>query len=64
MSRTVTWAMVRPKLQAEMDAIRDALTTASVEAVPALQARFVVLTQVQAWFEAEALDEPISGPVV
>ena len=47
-----TWGTVRPRLERELEQIRDSLMTAKIEEVPALQAHALALQSVRAWFLA------------
>lgn len=57
--KTITWGQIRPRILAEMDGIRTALTIAAPERVPVLQARYFALDTIFTWAESERFDEPI-----
>lgn len=51
-----TWGTVRPKLDKELEQIKEALVAAKIEDVPSLQSRAQALQSVREWFEAGAPD--------
>lgn len=60
--RFTTWGTVKPKLEQELTSIANALVTARIEDVPALQARAQALMKVRDWFNAGSPDDkPIIG---
>lgn len=56
-----TWGTVRPRLERELENIRDALVSAKIEDVPTLQARALALQSVRGWFLAGA---PENKPMI
>lgn len=52
-----TWGTVRPKLERELEQIKDALIAAAIADVPTLQSRAQALQSVRDWFEAGAPDD-------
>lgn len=50
----ITWGTVKPKVDAEIERVKEDLLTAQIADVPALQIRAQVLAQVKAWFERGA----------
>lgn len=56
-----TWGTVKPRLERELEQIRDSLMTAKIEDVPALQSRALALQSVRAWFVAGA---PSDRPMI
>lgn len=57
-----TWGTVRPKLDKELEQIKDALVSAKLGDVTALQSRAQALQSVRDWFEAGAPDDkPMIG---
>lgn len=56
-----TWGTVRPRLEKELEHIKDSLVTAKIEDVPTLQAQAAALQSVRTWFLAGA---PESKPMI
>lgn len=52
-----TWSQIRPQADKELADVKDALLTAHVDDVPALQIRAAVLARLIAWFEEGAPSE-------
>lgn len=57
-----TWATVRPKLENELDQLKNLLVSAKPEEITLLQARAQALMQVRDWFNQGAPEnKPIIG---
>lgn len=52
-----TWHTVKPKLMAELEAIRQQLTTCDPSDLAALQARHAALETIREWFDAGSPEE-------
>lgn len=59
MSRNVYWNMVEPRVAAEKERLKEALTEAPPEQILKLQAQYAALSAIEGWFRAGAIDEMI-----
>lgn len=50
----VTWGVVRPKIESELEQIKSQLIVAPLSDVQALQAQAQALAKVKSWFESGA----------
>ncbi len=60
----VTYAMVKPRLDDEVERIKEALTGCTPEALIVLQARIAALRQVDQWFARMPTDTQIFDQAV
>jgi len=60
----VTYSMVKPKLDAEVEALKERLTGCAPEALVALQQRIAALRQIDQWFARMPTDTQIFDAAV
>ena len=51
----ITWGTVKPKVEAEIESLKDRLVSATIEEVPALQAEVKAFLKIKDWFDRGAV---------